>query len=259
MTSQHEHAQNARLRKNYFRPRIVDITSSILKSLMWKGITLLFWSRGKEGKAGVGFAVSNRLAAHGITPTPVNDSLMLLRIALANGEYLTLVSVYAPSMERTSEEKESFYEKLCSCIAPAQNDLLIILGDFNACVWRDCKSWLNVIDKHGVGKMNSNSVILLEFCTRLQLSIMGTMSQLKDSLRNIWHQLDHVVANQPAKPFINVTKINQGADCFTDHKLLVEGEVERTHKEPEGKEFYLPHKALVCERAESHGEEWLLF
>ena len=36
MTSQHEHAQNPRLGKNYFRLRIVDITSSILKSLIVK-------------------------------------------------------------------------------------------------------------------------------------------------------------------------------------------------------------------------------
>ena len=79
------------------------------------------------------------------------------------------------------------------------------------------------------GKMNSNGLMLLEFCTRLQLSVMGTMFQLKDSLKNTWqhlrskhwHQLDHVLANQAAKPFIKVTKVNQAADCFTDHKLLV--------------------------------------
>ena len=29
------------------------------------------------------------------------------------------------------------------------------------------------IGKHGAGKMNSSSLMLLEFCTRFQLSIMG--------------------------------------------------------------------------------------
>lgn len=89
---------------------------------------------------------------------------MLLRIPLANGGYLTVVSVYAPTIQRTSEEKGAFYTKLCSCIALAQNDPLIILGDFNARVGRDGKAWPNIIGKHGVGKMNSNSVMLLEFC-----------------------------------------------------------------------------------------------
>ena len=105
---------------------------------------------------------------------------------------------------------------------------MIVLGDFNARVGKDWQSWPTVIGKHGVGKTNSNGLMLLEFCTRFQLSIMGTMFQLKNHLKNIWqhmrskhwHQIDHVIADkQPAK-FINVTKVNPTADCFSDHKLL---------------------------------------
>ena len=73
---------------------------------------------------------------------------------------------------------------LGSCVSAAEMDSVIILGDFNARVGSDWKSWPNVIGKHGVGKMNSNGLILLQFCTRFQLSIMGTMFQLKDRLKN---------------------------------------------------------------------------
>ena len=77
--------------------------------------------------------------------------------------------------------------------------------------------------------MNSNGIMLLEFCTRFQLSIKGTILQLKNRLKSTWqhlrskhwHQLDHVVANKEAKQHITVTKVNLTADCFTDHKLLV--------------------------------------
>ena len=108
-------------------------------------------------------------------------------------------------------------------------DSVIILGDFNALVGSDWKSWPNVIGKHGVGEMNSNGLRLLEFCTRFQLSIMGTMFQLKDSLKNTWqhlrskhwHQLDHVLSNKVAKSYVTLTKVNRAANCFTDHKLLM--------------------------------------
>ena len=91
------------------------------------------------------------------------------------------------------------------------------------------KAWPKVIGKHGVGNMNSNGLMLLEFCTRFEISVMGTMFQQKDSLKYTWqhlrskhwHQLDHVLSNQAAKQHIKVTKVNQAADCFTDHKLLV--------------------------------------
>ena len=40
----------------------------------------IFWSGGEERTAGVGFAVSNWLAAQGISPTPISDRLMSMRI-----------------------------------------------------------------------------------------------------------------------------------------------------------------------------------
>ena len=129
---------------------------------------------------------------------------MSMRIQLKGGDNLTLISVYAPTMQRPQEEKEQFYEMLGNCVPAAEIDSVIILGDLNARVGSNWKSWPNVIGKHGVGKMNSNGLILLEFCTRFQLSIMGTMFQLKDSLKNTWqhlrskhwHQLDHVLSNK---------------------------------------------------------------
>ena len=105
---------------------------------------------------------------------------------------------------------------------------MIVLGDFNARVGKDWQSWPTVIGNHGVGKTNSNGLMLLEFFTHVQLSIMGTMFQLKNHLKNTWqhmrfkhwHQIDHVRADKQAAKFINVTKVNPTADCFTDHKLL---------------------------------------
>ena len=189
----------------------------------------IFWSGSEEKAAGVGFAISNKLAAQGINPVPINNRLMTVQIQLRNGERLTLISVYAPTMQITQEEKESFYEKLGSCIAAAKGDFVIILGDLNARVGKDWKARPKVIGKHGVGNMNSNGLMLLEFYIRFELGAMGTMFQQKDSLKNTWqhlrskhwHQLDHVLTNQAAQQHIKVTKINQAADFFTDHKLLV--------------------------------------
>ena len=120
----------------------------------------IFWSGGEERTAGIGFAISNRLAAKGITPTPISDRLMSLRIQLKGGNHLTVISVNRPTMQRSQEEKEQFYEKLGSCTSAAEMDTIIILGDFNARVGKDWKSWPNVIGKHGVGKMSSNGLML---------------------------------------------------------------------------------------------------
>ena len=142
----------------------------------------IFWSGSENRTAGVGFAISNKFGH--INPVPVNEKLMTAQVPLSNDVHFTLISVYAPTMQRSPNEKESFYEKLGECIVKAKGDSMIVLGDFNAHVGKDWQSWPTVIGKHGVGKTNSNGLMLLEFCTRFQLSIMGTMFQLKNHLKN---------------------------------------------------------------------------
>ena len=175
----------------------------------------------------MGFAVSNKL--ENITPQPINGRLMTCRIDLQNGNFLTLISAYAPTMQRTVEEKELFYEHLGECMRRAKDDSIFILGDFNARVGNDWQSWPIVMGKHGVGKMNTNGLMLLEFCTRFQLVITGTIFQLKNHLKTTWmharsrhwHQLDHILVNSKARVFVKITKASLTADCFTDHRLLI--------------------------------------
>lgn len=55
---------------------------------------------------------------------------------------MTLVSDYAPTMNATEDEKMYFYEMLKSVLLKvSQADKIVILGDFNARVSRDCQYW----------------------------------------------------------------------------------------------------------------------
>lgn len=116
--------------------------------------------------------MSKRFTSHGINPIAINDRLMKVRIQLKSGEHFTIVSVYAPP--RPPEEKEQFYEKLGECLDSAKDDHIIVLGDLSG---RDLKSWPIVIGKHGVAKMNSNGLMILEFCTRFKLSVICSNSR----------------------------------------------------------------------------------
>ena len=52
---------------------------------------------------------------------------MSMRIQRKGGDNLTLISVYAPTMQRPQEEKKQFYEMLGSCVSAAEMDSVIIL------------------------------------------------------------------------------------------------------------------------------------
>ena len=83
---------------------------------------------------------------------------MKLRHPVSNKRFITIISVYAPTLTCTEEVRQQFYAELDTELrdTPA-TDKLVILGDFNARVGRDVEEWRGVIGKHGFGKMNSNA------------------------------------------------------------------------------------------------------
>ena len=189
----------------------------------------IYWSGGTKKEAGVGFAISNKLSSFEMTTVPINDRLMVLRTRLNSGKYLKLVSVYAPTMQRTQEEKELFYQSLTDVLRSDRDDFHLILGDFNARVGSDWQLWPNVLGKHGIGNMNANGLMLLDFCTQNSFTVMGSVFQLPNKFKTSWqhlrskhwHQIDHVLADPQTRPQISITKTYLDADCYSDHKLVI--------------------------------------
>jgi len=71
-----------------------------------------------------------------------------------------VVSVYAPTYHSSQEQKDVFYDELCSTIqSVCEGDLLIVLGDFNARVGTatselERSQWNGVRGFHGIRKVN---------------------------------------------------------------------------------------------------------
>ena len=193
-----------------------------------------FWSgRGKDERreAGVGFAIkSNLVNKLAILPQGINDRLMTVRMPLPKKRFVTLISAYAPTMTNSDEVKERFYEDLKAAIsATPRTDKLIILGDFNARVGSDQLSWEGVLGKHGIGKCNSNGLLLLETCAANDLVITNSLFRLPTRNKTSWmhprskhwHLLDYVIVRRRDIQDVRVTKTMCGAECWTDHRLLI--------------------------------------
>ena len=193
-----------------------------------------FWSgRSSEERreAGVGFAIKTthvqKLAS---IPEGLNDRLMKMQLPLGHKTNATLISAYAPTMTNPDEIKDKFYEELDSLIASVpQSEKLIILGDFNARVGTDHQAWDRIIGKHGVGKCNSNGLLLLRLCASHDLAITNTMFRLPTRNKTTWmhprsrhwHLIDYVIIRAKDRQDVRITKAVCGADCWTDHRLIV--------------------------------------
>ena len=193
-----------------------------------------FWSgRAIEDRreAGVGFAIRNELVTKlSSLPRGINDRLMTLKLSLSGGKQATIISAYAPTMTNSDDIKEKFYEDLHSLVTsvPA-SEKLIILGDFNARVGSDHQTWDGVIGTNGIGRCNSNGLLLLQFCAEHELLITNTVFRLPARNRTSWmhprskhwHLIDYVLVRKKDRQDVCVTKSMCGADCWTDHRLIV--------------------------------------
>ena len=168
-----------------------------------------FWSgRKKEERreAGVGFAIKSHLVSKLLgLPKGINDSLMTLRLPLSGKRHATIVSAYAPRMTNPDEVKDKFYDDLDSVIfATPRTDKLILLGDFNARVGTDHQTLEGVIGTEGIGKCNSNGLLLLKKCAEHELLITNTVFRLptcnKTSWMHLhskqWHLIDYVIVRR---------------------------------------------------------------
>lgn len=164
------------------------------------------------------------------SPKAINERLMSARIPLEPNRYLTIICAYAPTMTNEEVVKESFYAALDKAVLEVHpSDKLLILGDMNARIGRDHLLWPQQLGKFGIGKCNSNGLLLLSKCAEHELAITNTWFQhpLKHKVTwmhprsHHWHLIDYVIVRKKDLGDVLDTKVMRSADCDTDHQLLV--------------------------------------
>ncbi|KAJ1104385.1 hypothetical protein NDU88_001797 [Pleurodeles waltl] len=155
---------------------------------------------------------------------------MSLRLPLKGKCHATFISAYGPTMTNPEEIKDKFYEDLEFLITSVpKEDKIIILGDFNARVGTDYQTWEGVIGRNGVGKSNCNGHLLLKTCAAQDLLITNTVFRLPNRNKTSWmqpcskhwHLTDYVIVRRRDRQDVRVTKAMCGADCWTDHRLIL--------------------------------------
>ena len=81
-------------------------------------------------------------------PTGHSDRIMSMRVLLEGKQHLTLFSVYAPTLLADLADKDIFYSDLRRLLNNTpEDDKVLILGDFNARVGKDCQAWQGVLGR----------------------------------------------------------------------------------------------------------------
>ena len=141
---------------------------------------------------------------------------------------ITVIQVYAPTSNAEEAELEWFYEDLQDLLElTPKKDVLFIIGDWNAKVGR--QETPGVIGKFGLGIRNEAGQRLIEFCQENALVIANTLFQQNKRSLYTWtspngqhrNQVDYILCSQRRRSSIQSAKTRTGADCGSDHELLI--------------------------------------
>ena len=140
-----------------------------------------------------------------------------------------MVQACAPTNDAMDEEKDEFYNQVQDTVSSCnRNDMIVVVGDWNAKVGNNNTNRKELIGKFGIGIMNDNEERLCDFCSANGFIISGTIFPYKDIHKLTWrspdgrtvNQIDHVLVNGNMRTSILDTRVMIGADIYGEHYLV---------------------------------------
>ena len=141
---------------------------------------------------------------------------------------ITVIQAYAPTSNAEEAKVGRFYEDLQDLLElTPKKDVLYIIGDWNAKV--GSQETPGVTGKFGFGVQNEAGQRLIQFCQGNALVIANTLFQ--QHKRRLYtstspdgqhlNQIDYILCSQRWRSTIQSAKTRPGADCGSDHELLI--------------------------------------
>ena len=140
----------------------------------------------------------------------------------------TLIWFYAPATNAKEVEVKRFYEDLQDLLElTPQKDVFFVIGDWNAKAGNQEIS--GVIGKFGLGVQNEVGQRLIEFRQEKAVVIANTLFQQHKRRLYTWtspdgqyqNQIDYILYSQRWRSSIQSANTRLGADCGSDHELLI--------------------------------------
>ena len=141
---------------------------------------------------------------------------------------ITVIQAYALTSNADEAEDEWFYEDLQDLLElTPKKGVLFIIGDRNGKV--GSQEIPRVTVKFGLGVQKEAWQRLTEFCQENTLVIANTLCPQHKRRLYTWtspdgqyrSQIDYILCSQRWRSYIQSAKTRPGADCGSDHELLV--------------------------------------
>ena len=141
---------------------------------------------------------------------------------------ITVIQLHALTSNAEEAEVECFCEDQQDLLElTPKKDVLFIVGDWNAKA--GSQETPGIAGRFGLGVQNEAGQRLVEFCKENTLVIANTLFQQHKRRLYTWtspdgqhrNQIDYILFSQRWRISIQSAKTRPGADCGSDHELLI--------------------------------------
>ena len=190
-------------------------------------VTFVYSGADKDHVRGVGIFLGPRVAASLLGYWPVSDRVIIAKIK-AQPFNMNIIQVYAPTSSSSDDDLETFYADMDKAMNQCQSqEVNIVLGDMNAKVGKG--RYHDIVGPWGLGTRNDRGDTLVQWCEQKDLFIANTW--FCQHPRRLWtwrnpddntrNQIDYITVNKRFRNSVTKVKCFPGADCNSDHVLLV--------------------------------------
>ena len=176
--------------------------------------------------SGVAIWIHKKIAKVMTGYEPVNDRVLKIRFN-AKPRNVTMIQAYSPTTTASEEKVNKFYRDLHETVSKSpRQDILLMMGDFNAKVGNEVNGANGGLGMH---EANEAGERLIDFCLHHQLVLTNTCFTQHPRRLYTWispdaqtkNQIDFIAISRKWKTSIRKCKTYPGADCDTDHVLVV--------------------------------------
>jgi len=179
----------------------VRLQSSGCARIKVLGETTHYWlyysgTEARTGQHGVGIAIKDSVHKTLISWRPVSERIALARFK-ASPVNVTVVAVYAPTLQADTLVVDDFYKELQSVVRSVpRRDVLIVAGDWNARTGPADPDTTHILGRFGLGRRCENGERLVSFADYNRLVVTNTRFQHPRRHLLTWYSNDGHTANQ---------------------------------------------------------------
>jgi len=193
------------------------------------GHTIVYSGRPTQGMSGVAVWIHRKVAGALVGYEPISDRLIVVR-RNAKPRNITFKCMD----QRQQPQRQKLRVSIKTCLEQLNKSprlvMLLVMGDFNAKVGgRQPSAMSSAVGLYGLGETNEAGEQLEDSCLEHDLALANTM--LKQHPRRLYtwttpdgdtrNQIDYISIAQRWKTSLMNCRTYSGADCDTDHQLLV--------------------------------------